>query len=121
MLKIKAEREIERINRYEKLWKIKTSEGKFKIIPIAQYKTKPIVVNEKKFNTRKEGKLLGLKLQSTRIIGRVSYRIQKGKGIISKLRRVSYLSPKIKATLIKTLLIAVLEYPPIPLCSLSTI
>ncbi len=36
MMKIKVEREIERINKYERKWKIQTSEDKFKIIPIAQ-------------------------------------------------------------------------------------
>ncbi len=40
-MKVKVEREIERINRYEKKkWKIKTNQDKFKVIPIAQRKTK---------------------------------------------------------------------------------
>ncbi len=47
MMKMKVEREIDRINRYEKKWKIKTSEEKFRIIPIAQYKTKQFIVNVK--------------------------------------------------------------------------
>ncbi len=37
-MKRMVEREIGRINKYEKKWKIRTSEEKFKIIPIAQYK-----------------------------------------------------------------------------------
>ncbi len=45
MMKVKVEREMERINRYEKKWKIKTNQDKFKVIPIAQRKTKTIVVN----------------------------------------------------------------------------
>ncbi len=36
---IKVEPEIERIGKFERKWKIKTSEEKFKIIPIAQLKT----------------------------------------------------------------------------------
>ncbi len=59
-MKIKLEREIERINRLERQWKMKTSEDKFKIIPIAQYNTEQITVNGKNLNTSKEGKFLGL-------------------------------------------------------------
>ncbi len=44
VMKLKAEREIDRINRFEKKWKIKTSEEKFKIILIAQRKTKSLTV-----------------------------------------------------------------------------
>ncbi len=61
-MKLKVEREIERINRYEKQWKIKTSQDKLKLIPIAQFKTKTIVVNEREINNSKDGKVLGLKL-----------------------------------------------------------
>ncbi len=32
---MKAEREIDRINKYEHKWKIKTNEEKFKVIPLA--------------------------------------------------------------------------------------
>ncbi len=42
-----VEREIERINKFERKWKIQTSEEKFKIIPIAQHKTQIINVNYK--------------------------------------------------------------------------
>ncbi len=48
MLKVKVEREIERINRYEKKWKIKTSEEKSKVIPVAQYKVKQFKINGEK-------------------------------------------------------------------------
>ncbi len=35
------------------------------------------------------------------------------------MKRFSNLTPKIKVTLVKTLLMPILEYPPIPLCSIS--
>ena len=54
-MKIKAEREIERINSYERTWKIQTSEAKFKIIPIAQYKSRPLTENGKLINTSTKG------------------------------------------------------------------
>ncbi len=58
MMKRKVEIEIERISKYERAWKIQTSEEKFKIIPIAQYKTKKIIVNGKEVETCNEGKFL---------------------------------------------------------------
>ncbi len=47
MMKIKVERKIGRINKFERKWKIQTSEEKFKIIPKAQRKSKIIIVNGK--------------------------------------------------------------------------
>ena len=119
MMKIRLEREICRINRYEKQWKIKTNEEKFKIIPIAQYKTEPIIINGRRINTSKDGKFLGLKLQSTGLVGHATDKIKKGKTVVSKLTRFRNLTPKLKTTLVKTLLIPVIEYPPVPTCSLS--
>ncbi len=46
-------------------------------------------------------------------------RVKQGKGKLAKLRRFDHLTPKLKSTLIKTLFLSVLEYPPILLCSLS--
>ncbi len=114
MIKSKVEREINRINRFEKKWKIKTSHDKFKIIPIAQH-TKNIVVNGEELNTNKEGKLLGLKVQSTGIVGHVSTLKNKANAVVTKLRRFTDLTQNIKTTLVKTLLIPILEYPPVPL------
>ncbi len=113
MMRLNAEREIERINRYEKkMWKIRTSEKKFKILPIARYKSnQKITVNGRDINTCTEGKFLGLKLQTRGIVGHATEKLSKGKGIISGLRRFDQLTPKLKATLIKTLFIPVLEYP----------
>ncbi len=69
VMKLKAEREIERINKFKRTWKIKTSEGKSNIIPIAQYKIRQLATNGKNINTSTEGKFLGLKLQARGIAG----------------------------------------------------
>lgn len=119
MMKAKVEREIERISKFERKWKIKTSEEKFKIIPIAQLKTKKIKVNGKDIETSTSGKLLGLNITSTGVVGHLRKTIIKGNGILSQLRRVSNLTPKIKTTLVKTLLIPVMTYPSIPICTAS--
>ena len=119
MMKLKLEREIQRINRFEKKWKIRTSEEKFKIIPIAQYKTEQITINGNNMNINKDGKFLGLKLQSTGLIGHVTDKIKKAKGTLTNLRRFINLTTKLKTTLVKALLIPVIEYPPVPLCAIS--
>ncbi len=53
------------------MWKIQTSENKFKIIPLAQKKTEDIEVNGRVINKSKEGTMLGLKLNTTSIIPRI--------------------------------------------------
>ncbi len=118
-MKLKVEREIERINKYEKQWKIKTSQDKFKLIPIAQFKTKTIVVNGREINNSKDVKVLGLKLQSNGITGHVSNIKNKGNAVMAMLR-FSTFAPKLKTTLVKTLLLPILKYPIIPLCIAST-
>ncbi len=119
MIKLEVERDIERINKFERKWKIKTSEEKFQIIPIAQLNTKKIIVNNKEIETSKSGKLLVLNISTTGLVGHISRTIKKGNGILTQLRRFSKLSAKMKTTLIKTLLIPVMKYPPIPLCMAS--
>ncbi len=119
MMKLKLEREIDRINSFERKWKIRTNEDKFKIIPIAQYKTEQLTVNGKNLNTSKEGRFLGLKLQKTGLVGHVTDKVKKGKAVITNLTRFRNLTTKLKTTLIKTLLLPVIEYPPVPLCAIS--
>ncbi len=92
IMKLKIEREIERINKFERKWKIKTSKEKFKIIRIAQYKTKKINVNGKEIETSNSGKLLVLNISTTGFKGHITKTIHKGKAIISQLRRFSKLT-----------------------------
>ncbi len=93
--------------------------SKFKIIPIAQPKTKKIKVNGKEIDTCTKGKFLGLNLTSTGFVSHIKKTINKGNGILSQLKRFSNFTSKMKTTLIKTLLIPVMEYPPIPICMAS--
>ncbi len=104
-MKLKVERKIESINRYERKWKIKTSPDKFKIIPIAQFKTNTFVVNGRKLNKSNEAKVLGLKIQSNGIIGHTANNINKVNAVMAKLRRFVNVTPKLKLTLVKSLLL----------------
>ncbi len=95
-----AQRELGRVNAFEKLWRIQTSEDKFKIIPLAQSFMEQITINNKVIRHTMEGTLLGLKLKSNLFNSHIIERVKKGNGILIKLKRFSKLTPAIKATLI---------------------
>lgn len=61
----RTKKEIGKINTYEKQWKIKTNNNKFKIIPIAITKKHDIIINGDKINYSDQGKVLGLTLTRT--------------------------------------------------------
>ena len=115
MMRLKAEREIKTINDYEKLWKIRTSEEKFKIIPIAQLKSDNLTINNKIIEPNNDSKLLGFKLHRKGITNHITDRKNKGTAVLGAIYRFKNLSPQVKTTLIKTLLVPILEYPPIPI------
>ena len=119
MMKMLAQREIKRINSFESKWKIKTSEVKFKIIPIAQRYMEKITINYIDIGHTMGGTLLGLKIQANKLNGHIIEKKNKGNNILTKLKRFTNLTPDIKATLIKTLLLPVLEYPSIPICNIT--
>lgn len=73
-----AQREIERVNAFEKLWKIQTSEEKFKIIPPAQRFMEQITINNKVIRHTMEGTLMGLKLKSNGFNAHILERVKKG-------------------------------------------
>ena len=47
-LVLRTKREIERINKFEKEWKIKTNKNKFKILSISKIKSEPIVIDHRR-------------------------------------------------------------------------
>ena len=56
---IRAANEINKINEYERKWKIKTNKQKFKIIPIAVKKKNNIIIDGKIIEYTSSGKILG--------------------------------------------------------------
>ncbi len=88
-------------------------------IPVVQLKTYKITLNGKEIETCKEGKFLGLNITTHGLVSHIRKTINKGNGILSQLRRFGNLTSKIKAMLVKTLLIPVITYPPICMASPS--
>ncbi len=101
MMKVKVEREIERINKFERTWKIRTSEEKFKIIPMAQRKPQKIMVNGKEIKTCTNGKLLGLNINTSGFVMHITKTIYKANEILCQLKLFRNFIPKLKVTLIK--------------------
>ncbi len=93
----------------------KKPEEKFKIIPIAQLKSENLTINNKIIEPNNDGKLLGFRLHRTGITKHISDKNNQGTAVLGTLYRFKNLTPEIKTTLIKTLLVPVLEYPPIPI------
>ena len=106
-------------NSYEKLWKIKTSENKFKILPISTFKLEPIIVDNKQYNYNEAITILGLQLKATGINSHVTRQMNRAKLELSKLKRFQNLKPKTKIHLYKTYIRPLLEYPIVPLCGIS--
>ena len=72
-------------------------------------------MNNKEIDTCKSGKLLGLNIPSSGFVTHIRKTINKRNGILTNLKRFRNLTPKIKATLVKTLLIPGITYGSIPI------
>ncbi|KAF9756172.1 hypothetical protein NGRA_3294 [Nosema granulosis] len=115
MLAQQTIREIEKVNNYEKVWKIKTNRAKFQIIPILRTKTEPIIINQDNYEYEREGKALGLIITTNGFHKHIRNRINLAKLQLRILFRFRNLSIKNKKKLYHALVKSVLEYPPVPL------
>ena len=111
----KTKSAIQKINRFEKKWKIKTNTNKFKIIPISRRLTDPINIDGNRLSYTTEGKVLGLKLTTTGITRQVEYRRQIALANLNKIQRFNRLKTKTKLRLYKALVRPALTYPIIPM------
>ena len=111
----RTERAIQTINDYEKKWKIKTNMAKFEILPIAAKKTEEIRVNGEEVLPAKKGIVLGLNLTREGFTKHIGKNRQRAGVQANRLKRFRNLSIKTKLKLYKTLILPILEYPPVPL------
>jgi hypothetical protein len=114
-----AVRDIGRVNAFERLWKIKTNKNKFKIIPLCQKVTHPIIIDGELYPYSQSGSMLGFLIKPHGYGSHVSSRCGMAKSRLNQLRRFSSLTQKIKLKLYLSLVRPVLEYPPTPLCTMS--
>ena len=111
--------EIEKINNYERKWKIKTNKSKFKIIPIAVQKKNNIIIDGEVIEFSGNGKILGLTVSRNGINKHINNIATKAKIALHDLYRFYDLPCNIKTHLIKAYIIPILLYPIIPLCTTS--
>ena len=112
--------DIERVNRFEKEWKIQTNQRKFKVVPIAQRCPEPLVVEGDIQPYSSHAKMLGLTIGRFSYKQHVSERSAQAKANLSKLRRFQNLPLNKRKLLYTAFIRPILEYPPIPLAAVST-
>ena len=119
MLAINTRREIERINEYEKKWKIKTNKNKFQLLSISKSKPPEIRINNERINYKEHVNILGLNIKRTGISVHIRQKLAQARIRKGKLKRFDKLTPKIKMHLYKSLTRPVFEYPNTPMCIMS--
>lgn len=115
--------EINKINNYEKLWKIKTNNTKFEIFPIAwgrqPERVQPVVVDGREIPLGNTGKILGLTVSRTGYSQHIKTRISFAKSILIKLKRFTGLTQTNKLKLYNAYVRSVLLYPVVPIHTIS--
>ena len=115
-------KEIERINAFERKWRISTNQNKFKVIPINnRINARPqLVINGQQHEMSNSGNFLGLEISTTGYSKHVTTKAKRARQQLTKLRRFCDLTEKTKRQLYLTLIRPILEYPPIPLHTLTS-
>ena len=95
-LAIQTEREIVRVNEYEKLWKIKANAAKFKMISVSKSQPYPVSVDDNNMQFTNGVNLLELTLSRTGFTKHVNNKINLAKQQMLKLKRFNKLNPKLQ-------------------------
>lgn len=117
--KLKTERAISEVNNFEKKWKIKTNQTKFKILHISKTKPKPIEINNTIIPYAQQATVLGLQINRTGIKPHVNTRIKLARAALARIKRFSHMTSKTKRHLYQAMVAPHLTYPPVPLNSIS--
>ena len=113
-LVIDAEGEINRINNYEKQWKIMTNTTKLKNAVNLKNSSNSNTNRQQNYSFCKRMFNPGLKIKRTGTVSHLSDRNKSAKGQSQKLRRFTNLNENTKLHLYKALVKPILEYPVIP-------
>ncbi|MPC62907.1 hypothetical protein E2C01_056997 [Portunus trituberculatus] len=114
MLNARTRREIARVNAYEAEWKIRTNLNKFTVIPVATNRPDPLLVDDDPVDFRPRGRSLGLQISRHGYTSHVTSRVQQARRALGNLFRLRDLHKQLNLRLIKTLVIPVLTYLPVP-------
>lgn len=119
ILNRQTEREILKVNDFEKKWRIKTNLTKFTPLHLGARITNPLIIDEDPIEFKSEGKCLGLLITINGYNKHIQDRNNKALAALKKLYRLQHMPEKIKIHLVKALVLPILEYPPIPTHALS--
>ena len=114
-----TERAITAINEYERKWKIATNKTKFQVIPLCKNIVAPLNIEGEPVRYDTSGKLLGLKIGKSGLTHHVNDRVNQALAQLAKLRRFRDLPQRQKEYLYKAMIRPILEYPAVPLNTLS--
>ena len=85
LLNHSTEREIERINAFERNWKIKTSVNKFAIIRLGARRDDSLMIDNDIYYTQNTGKMLGLTITSRGYGSHIQQKVNQAKAVLAKL------------------------------------
>ena len=115
-----TEREIKRINNYEKEWKISTNLTKFNLLSISKSRPEAVTIDGRNIAFKNEVKTLGLTISRTGIVRHITNRINAAKTQTQKFKKFIKLKSITKLLLYKTLVRPILEFPVVPMALAST-
>ena len=115
----KTEIEIEKLNLFEKQWKISTNKNKFQIISVSATKPATIMVDNQVIPFKASATVLGLTIRTRGIPNHITSRIGRARAQLQKLKRFEKMKTETRLHLYKTLVRPILEYPAIPICTAS--
>ena len=110
-LALRTEREIERINEYEKKWKIPTSVEKFQLLSVTAKKPKDVSIDRRVIPFNREAKTLGFTFKTTGCALHFAHRAQRAKAALTSIKRFRGASTETLLHLYKMLVRPRLEYP----------
>ena len=110
-----VKREAVRLNNFEKRWKIKTNIDKFTLIALGRRKPSDIQIEGNIIRHQNKCKMLGHTLTSQgMIIHHINDRVAQGKTALTTLKRFWHFPEQLKLYLVKTKILPILDYSPIP-------
>ena len=110
-----VQREASRLNHFERTWKIQTNIEKFTLVALGRKNPNDIQIEGNIIAHKQRCRILGHTLTSTgMIIQHVNSKIIQGTVALTSLRRFWHFPERLKLYLVKTKILPILDYSPIP-------
>lgn len=108
-------REANRLTTFEKKWKIKTNIDKFAVVALGRKNLNDIQIQGNTISHQKQCQILGHTVTSTGLIVKhVNDKTMKVKTALTSLNRFWHFTERLKLYLVKTKILAILDYSPTP-------